>query len=102
MEENKNKILDEFVGRLMQEKGIRIGDDDILAQAKKDLLERVEDRINATILQHMPADKLQEFNELLEFAREEEIQEYCQKNIPNLNEIVARELLDLRDTYLNP
>lgn len=100
--ENKNKSLDEFVDRLVREKGIRVEEDSILAQVKKDLLERVEDRINATILQHMPADKLQEFNELLEFAREEEIQEYCQKNIPNLDEIVARELLDLRDTYLNP
>ncbi|HMN19735.1 MAG TPA: DUF5663 domain-containing protein [Candidatus Moranbacteria bacterium] len=100
--ENKNKSLDEFVDRLVREKGIRVEEDSILAQVRKDLLERVEDRINATILQHMPADKLQEFNELLEFAREEEIQEYCQKNIPNLDEIVARELLDLRDTYLNP
>lgn len=100
--ENKNKSLDEFVDRLVREKGIRVEEDSILAQVKEDLLERVEDRINATILQHMPADKLQEFNELLEFAREEEIQEYCQKNIPNLDEIVARELLDLRDTYLNP
>jgi len=93
--------VSEFVGRLMQEKNFQNLDQKVMSQLKDDLSERVEDRINATILQHMPPAKLEFFNELLDSATGEELQVFCQENIPKLDEVIAEALLDFRNTYLD-
>lgn len=90
-----------FVSRLIKEKGFGNLDSEVLKQIESDLADRVEDRINASILEHMPPQKLEEFNELLEGADMEKIQSFCQENIISLNNIVAEEMLNFRNIYLN-
>ena len=97
----QSRMLNEFVQRLIQEKNFQNLDEEILKQLASDLSERVEDRINATILQNMPPVKLEIFNDLLDSATEGEIQLFCQDNIPNLDEVIAEALVDFRNTYLN-
>ncbi len=93
--------LSEFVDRLIEEKRFSVTDTDVLRQIRSDLTERVEDRVNATILENIPTEKLEEFSTFLDRANAEQIQEYCRKNIPNLDELIAEALVGFRDTYLN-
>lgn len=98
---NETQIMNEFVERLIMEKDFENIDSEVREQIRQDLLERVEERINATILENMPTEKLEEFNALLNSANSDEIQSYCQKNISKLDEIIAESLVQFRDTYLN-
>jgi len=94
--------LVQFVDRLVEEKGFKGLDEAVMKQIKKDLMTRVEDRINATILQKLPANKLDDFETLLDSkAGEKKIQDFCTKNIPDLNQEIAGALLRFRDVYLN-
>jgi hypothetical protein len=99
--ENQSPSIIEFVNRLVEEKNLSIDDTEVLTQIKMDLLDRVEDRINATILEKMPPEKLESFNNLLDQSSEEEIQAFCVENIPNLDEVIAKALVEFKDTYLN-
>lgn len=94
--------LEDFVDRLVAEKGMTNLDPEVLAQVKKDLLDRVEDRVNAVIIEKLPPESLEEFEKILDGADEKEIQPFCQQRIPNLDQVIAAELLAFRQTYLNP
>ena len=94
--------LEDFVDRLVAEKGMTGLDPEVLAQVKHDLLDRVEDRINALIVEKLPPESLEDFERLLDGGDEKEIQAFCQTQIPDLDQKIAAELLAFRQTYLNP
>jgi len=96
-----SEALDIFVGRLVEEKKIQNLVPEVMEQIKSDLLFRVEDRINAAILEHMPSEKLEEFNKLLDGADTEKINSFCKENIPNFENMLADELMKFRNIYLN-
>lgn len=94
--------LDTFVDNLLTEKGLGAQEKEILSQLKADLMSRVEDTINATLVQKLPAEKLADFEKLLDqSASTQEMQNFCKKNVPNLDEEIATVLLQFRNTYLN-
>jgi ATP phosphoribosyltransferase len=102
----KNKIgqseaINHFIDRLIQEKALENIDAETMEQIRKDLADRIEDRINASILAKMPTEKLEEFDKILDSNDEEKIQSFCQANIPELNELIAGELMNFRNIYLN-
>lgn len=98
--ENQSLSIDDFVNRLVNEKGFDEVEDEVRDQIKTDLRDRVEDRINATILQNLPPEKLEEMDKLLENGGPQEIQSFCRENIENLDEVIAQALVDFRNTYL--
>jgi hypothetical protein len=49
----------------------------------------------------MAPEKLEDFNRLLDSADAEKIQAFCQANVPDLDDVLAKELLDFRNSYLN-
>ena len=96
-----NTTIDMFVQRLIDEKKLAGLDPEVKTQVVKDLTDRVEDRINATVLASLPPDKIPEFTKLLETGNEEAAHAFVGANIPNLDEIIAAELLQFKHTYLN-
>lgn len=98
--ETTSASIDSFVERLVDEKGLLGLDDEVLEQVKHDLSSRVEDRINAAILLHIPDSKLEAFSAVLEKEDASEIQKFCAATIPGLDDVVAKELLAFRETYL--
>ncbi|MFZ2193035.1 MAG: DUF5663 domain-containing protein [Candidatus Moraniibacteriota bacterium] len=98
---NQSQAIDDFINQLIVEKNFQNLDPEIMDQIKKDLAERVEDRINATILENMPPEKLEEFSALLDVADTGRIQAFCQSNILNLDEAIAQSLVNFRNIYLN-
>ncbi|MSU74887.1 hypothetical protein EXS57_03910 [Candidatus Kaiserbacteria bacterium] len=93
--------LGSFTDRLMAEKGLEGLDTDVRTEVHADLLSRVEDRINASLLAHLPSDKSHEFEQVLDTGDEKKIQEFISASIPNANEVVAEALMVFRQTYLN-
>jgi hypothetical protein len=94
------KNLEEFVSKLIEDKGFNEQDPEVIAQMKTDLLDRVENRINAMIVSKLNPEKLPDFEKILEIGSENEIQEFVKKEIPDIDEKVATELLAFKNIYL--
>lgn len=93
--------LQMFVDTLVSEKREFEGlEHEVIAQIKRDLLSRVEDRINAVVINNIPEDKLSDFEKLTESGTDEEIQAFTLKVIPDLAERIASELIVFKQTYL--
>ena len=99
--ENKKDELDIFAEKLLKERGLENLEEEIFIQMRKDLRDRIEDRINVAIAGNIPPEKLEYFEKLLDQSDEKEIQLFCHRNIPNLTEITAGELTGFRKEYLN-
>lgn len=97
----KSEVISQFVDRLVEEKALENVNLEVMGQIKEDLTDRIEDRINAVILANMPPSLLEEFDKILDSDDEEKIQIFCQSNIPELDNIIANELMSFRNTYLN-
>lgn len=89
-----------FVNKLIEEKNITDVEPEVLEQMKKDLLERVEKRVDAVVIEQLSPEQLAEFEKLLDGSDESTLKNFCQNAIPNLNELIAAELLNFRTTYL--
>jgi len=100
MENDANAAIDTFVDNLVAEKGLLNLEPDILAQVKADLKDRVEDRINASLVENLPPEYLPEAQKLIETAEGDEIAQFFTKHIPDMAEVVASEMLAFRKTYL--
>lgn len=99
---DKNLDLKSFVDRLVEEKKLPESlEKEVLEEVKKDLLTRVEERINAVIINNLSEEKLEEFNKMLDKnVGDKEMQNFCLNNIPDLPQLMASELIVFRDTYL--
>ncbi len=98
---NKNIDLQDFIDKMISEKREFEGlEPEIIKQIKSDLLVRAEDRINATIVNNIPEDRMEDFGKLTEKGTDEEIQAFCTANIPDLAELIASELIVFKQTYL--
>lgn len=94
------EVLDNFVNRLLEERGIEKLEPEILSQARKDLRERLDDKIRMAMLFAMPSPKLEEFKAMMATASDAEVQKFCQDNIVNLDEVVSVALYEFRQTFL--
>ena len=98
---NQNIDLHTFIDKIVSEKREFEGlEPAVILQIKSDILSRVEDRINATIVNNIPEDKIADFEKLTENGTDEEIQAFCNATIPDLAELIASELILFRQTYL--
>jgi hypothetical protein len=88
------KTIEDFVAKLLEEKGFDKQESEVVTEMKKDLEKRVEERIHAIIIANLSEEKLEEFTKLLEQnAPDEEVQNFCATNIPGLDQLIASELI---------
>lgn len=92
--------IEEFVAKLAEDKGLGGEDPEVLAQIKKDLMDRVENSINAMVVSELPPEKLVDFEKLLDSGSEGEIQGFVKECVPDIDEKVAAELLNFKNIYL--
>lgn len=93
--------LEEFIDKLIVEKGFGDKDPDVLEQIKLDLIDRVEDRINAMVMEKLPEDALDEFETKLDSGDQAEIQKFITHYIPDIKDRVAFELMSFKNMYLS-
>lgn len=95
-------MVDQFINQLVIEVGMSKDlEESVFDQLKKDLKERLQNRINAVILSQVPEDKLEEFEKLIDAGDEKATQNFCSENIPNLTELIAAEFLGFRSRYIS-
>lgn len=92
--------LNEFIDQLVEAKGFDTKDPEVITQIKKDLMSRLEDRINAMILRNMPEDLLPEFEQIMVSNKDGAVEEFVKKNIPDMEEKLVTELLAFKAMYL--
>jgi uncharacterized membrane protein YheB (UPF0754 family) len=93
--------LESYVDKLLEEKKLPEGlEQDVLDQMRKDLMKRVQNRINAAILANLTEDQMEEFNKLLDEDNEENTQKFLEENIADFAEMIATELIVFKQTYL--
>lgn len=92
--------LETFVEKIMAEKKLPVLAADVKQEMKEDLIERMEKLISAEILVNIPSEHLASFESVLESGDSVEIQNFCQRNVPNIQSIVAGALLRARSAYL--
>lgn len=95
------KNFDEFVDKLMLDKGFENKDAEVLAQIKADLSSRLEDRINAMILSNLSENDLVEFGAILDSKDMDKMEKFTFAHIPDINEKIASELLTFRNMYIS-
>lgn len=99
---NVDEMIDQFINQLVIEAEMNKGlEEDVFNQLKKDLRERLENRINAAILSQIPENKLEEFEKLLDEDNKNATQAFCSENVPNLTELIASEFLGFRNRYIS-
>lgn len=98
---NALEPINQYIERLIGEKGFPDITEEVHAQIKKDLLDRLNDTINAKVIAALPDAELGEFEKLIDAnAPQEEIQTFIESKIPDSAIFLATVLLDFRKTYL--
>lgn len=95
------KNIEDFVDKMVSEKGFDTKDPEVLEQIKSDLLERVGDQMNAMIMTNIPESKLADFEAILDTKDEEKIATYIKEQIPDIDEKTAGVLLSFRNSYIS-
>ena len=96
----QNELLEQFVDKMIAEKKMDLLEPAVLAEVKQDLLRMAEDKINSYIIEALPKDKIDDFTEVLEGNDPEEIQTFLHDVLDDLDEIVAKALIDFRRAYI--
>ncbi len=94
------KNIEEFIDRIIAEKGFDTKEPEVLAQIKADLMSRFEDCVNAMIVTNLPEDLLEEFSKILDDEDEEKTNAFLMANIPDVEEKLAAEMLEFKSMYL--
>lgn len=99
--QNVNEMLDLFIDKLVTDAEMdKDLEESTVVGLKKDLKERLENRIKAMILSQIPEDKLSDFEKILDSGDAETTQNFCNENIANFPELLAAELLNFRNRYV--
>ena len=97
-----DEMINKFIDQLVLDSGMNKDlEENVFDQLKKDLRERLENRVNAVMLSHIPEYKLEEFEKLLDAGDEKATQAFCLENIQNLTEVIAAEFLNFRSRYIS-
>lgn len=94
-----NTIIN-FIDQLVAEKGFETEDVEVLDQIKSDLMTRLEDRINAMIINNIGEEHLADFDAIVDSKNEEKMALFIKANISDFDEKLAQEMISFRLMYL--
>jgi FKBP-type peptidyl-prolyl cis-trans isomerase (trigger factor) len=96
------EAVDKFVDQLLTDKGIEGMDDEVRAELKRDLAERLTDEIDRAVIGALPEDKAVELSEKLddENFTNEDAAEFLQESGVDMQRVSLETMLRFRDLYL--
>jgi ATP phosphoribosyltransferase len=94
------KNIDDFIDQVIKDAGLDTETPEVVEQIKSDLSDSLENRINSMIVTNIPAEKLEEFDAIMDSNDEEKIQAFLQHTVPDFEQKVAIELAQFRASYL--
>lgn len=93
--------LNEYVEGLLEEKGMEGMEPAVMEEYKKDLLDRIVALVNGIIVDNVPDEKLDAFEELMTTAADQNaIEQFCRENILGLDNLVGSALVEFKKAYL--
>jgi len=90
----------QFIDTVLHEKGIEGVEEDIVAQLRVDLAERLQSTINRAIVESLSAEQQKQFEHLIDTGKLNSLQSFLQEQGVDVNAIVARCMLQFRKNYL--
>lgn len=92
--------LHAFAEDLVNKKGYQNLEEEVRAQLIQDLLVTIHDRLKQSLIEALPENAIEEVSEKIQSGNDQLLQEVFAQHIPNLDEVVAAELIDLGKSYL--
>lgn len=90
-----------FLESLLNDAGMTNLDKDMHEDMLKELFVRLDSFMLTTIVEGLPAEKLEEFTKMAESGKDRAmLEQYLKANIPNATEVFGRAMLEFRDIYL--
>lgn len=96
--------LDSFLEEIINKKNLSGVNDDVRQQLTADLRASLLDQINRAIIEALPEEKLDEFNQLLDKdgISDADVQQFISQSGVDIETVTARTMLRFRDFYLQP
>jgi PPE-repeat protein len=95
-----SKEIQQFIDKIVEEKGLATLDPEVVAQIKTDLSNDMNAMITARLVEQLPEGKQKELDQMLDNnATDSEIQTFMSKNIPNIEHIVSAALIEFKTLY---
>lgn len=93
--------LSKFISDIIDAKGYKTLDSDVRRQLEEDLKNRLLDQINRAVLEALPENKIDGFNDLLDRgASQQEVQQYIATSGVDTKKITLETMLRFRSLYL--
>lgn len=93
--------LSKFISDIIDAKGYKTLDSDVRRQLEQDLKNRLIDQINRAVLEALPENKIDGFNDLLDRgASQQEVQQYIATSSVDTKKITLETMLRFRSLYL--
>lgn len=94
--------LDDFINEILNKKQLPGMNEDVRADVIDDMKTSLLDQINRALIDALPDDKLDEFQQLLddEAVNDDAIQDFIQRSGVDVSAVTATTLLRFRDLYL--
>ncbi|MEK7569419.1 MAG: DUF5663 domain-containing protein [Patescibacteria group bacterium] len=97
---SSQKVIDEFLNKMLSEAGMDNVSPEVRSQMFADLKNRLEDRFLATVVSNLDENKLTSFREITEGGDQEKVNQFISTNFPNAQELFSQAMMSFRDTYL--
>lgn len=95
-----SQAANQFIDKLIEEKGLHGLDVEIREQLHSDLLRRLEDRLNAKIVSSLNAEQVIKLEHLIDSNQVDKIQLFLQNEGINVNGVVASAMSEFYSSYL--
>lgn len=93
--------LSKFISDIIDAKGYKTLDSDVRRQLEQDLKNRLLDQIDRAVLEALPENKIDGFNDLLDRnASQQEVQQYIANSGVDTKKITLETMLRFRSLYL--
>ena len=93
--------LSKFISDIIDAKGYKTLDSDVRRQLEQDLKNRLLDQIDRAVLEALPENKIDGFNDLLDRgASQQEVQQYIATSGVDTKKITLETMLRFRSLYL--
>ena len=93
--------LSKFISDIIDAKNFKTLDSDVRRQLEQDLKNRLIDQINRAVLEALPENKIDGFNDLLDRgASQQEVQQYIATSGVDTKKITLETMLRFRSLYL--
>jgi hypothetical protein len=95
--------MDQYVNQLLKDQGVPENlDPEVRQQLIAELNGRISDFINRRLVDSMSDEALPPFEAMLDQqpVDQQQVQQYINEHVPNMNDVVTKALLEFRTIYL--